>query len=81
MKQKYSFAAFLLLLLLFLPFRMGGIRLLEQQKVYVVMSNNAYAYHKTKDCSAVKKATHKVKEVSLEEAEKMGRKPCKICYK
>ena len=53
----------------------------EQTKVIVVMSTNAYAYHKTRNCSAVKKATHKVKEVTLEEAKEMGRKPCKICYK
>ena len=53
----------------------------EQTKVIVVMSNNAYAFHKTRNCSAVKKATHTVKEVTLEEAKEMGRKPCKICYK
>lgn len=53
----------------------------EQTKVIVVMSGNAYAYHKTRNCSAVKKATHKVKEVTLEEAKEMGRKPCKICYR
>lgn len=53
----------------------------EQTKVIIVMSNNAYAYHKTKNCTAVKKATHKIKEVTLEEAKEMGRKPCKICYK
>ena len=53
----------------------------EQPKVYVVMSNNAYAYHKSRSCKAVKKATHKVKEVTLEEAQKMGRKPCGMCYK
>jgi hypothetical protein len=52
----------------------------EQTKVIVVMSGNAYAYHKTRNCSAVKKATHKVKEVTLEEAKEMGRSPCKICY-
>ena len=52
----------------------------EQTKVIVVMSSNAYAYHKTRTCSAVKKATHKVKEVTLEEAKEMGRRPCKICY-
>lgn len=52
----------------------------EHAKVFVVMSNNAYAYHKTRNCSAVKKATHKVKEVTLEEAKEMGRRPCKICY-
>lgn len=53
----------------------------NQKKVIVVMSSNAYAYHKTRNCSAVKKATHKVKEVTLEEAKEMGRKPCTICYK
>ena len=53
----------------------------DQPKVYVVMSNNAYAYHKSRSCKAVKKATHKVKEVTLNEAKKMGRKPCGMCYK
>ena len=53
----------------------------DQTRVIVVMSSNAYAYHKTRNCSAVKKATHKVKEVTLEKAKEMGRKPCKICYK
>ena len=54
----------------------------EQEKVVVVISENAYAYHKTKECSAVKKATHEVKVITLEEAvEKMGRRPCKMCYK
>ena len=53
----------------------------EETKVIIVMSNSAYAYHKTRDCSAVKKAVHPVKEVPLEKAVEMGRKPCKICYK
>lgn len=53
-----------------------------EQKVFVVMSGNAYAYHKTRTCSAVQRATHPVKEVTLKEAqEKMHRKPCGICYK
>lgn len=52
----------------------------EQSKVIVVMSSGSYAYHKTRNCSAVKKAKHPVKEVTLDEAKKMGRKPCKICY-
>ena len=53
----------------------------EQTKVYVVMSTNAYAYHKTRSCKAVQKATHKVKEVTIDEARSMGREPCKMCYK
>ena len=78
-----------LFLLILIPLFMSGLTSAEtplcigtniQTKVIVVMSNNAYAYHKTRNCSAVKKATHKVKEVTLEEAQKVGRKPCKICY-
>ena len=76
---------FLIVLLTFLLFGFSSVDtfsfLSEQAKVIVVMSNNSYAYHKTKNCSAVKKATHKVKEVPLEEAKKMGRRPCRICYK
>ena len=53
----------------------------DQTKVIVVMSPNAYAYHKTRNCTAVKKATHTVKQVTLDKAIEMGRKPCKICYK
>lgn len=53
----------------------------EQSKVIVVMSTGSYAYHKTRDCSAVRRATHPVKEVTLEEAKRMGRKPCRTCYK
>ena len=52
----------------------------EQSKVIVVMSSGSYAYHKTRDCSAVRRAKHPVKEVTLDEAKKMGRKPCRICY-
>lgn len=53
----------------------------EQSKVYVVMSSSAYSYHKTQSCRAVKNAKHTVKEVTLAEAKKMGRKPCGICCK
>ena len=53
----------------------------EQTKVIVVMSNNAYAYHKSRNSSVVKRATHEVKEVTLEKAKEMGRKPCGICFK
>ncbi len=49
--------------------------------VYVVMSNTAYAYHRTTNCSAVRKATHPARQVSYDEAtQKMRRKPCKLCY-
>ena len=53
----------------------------QQNRVFVVMSKSAVAYHSTVQCRAVKNAKHPVKEVSLEEAKKMGRKPCGICCK
>ena len=58
----------------------GETEALEQQKVYVVMSNTAYAYHSNKDCKGLRNATHEIRQVTVEEAEKMGRHPCKICY-
>ena len=52
----------------------------QSERVYVVMSQNAYAYHRTRDCQGLRNATHEIKEVSLEEAKEMNRKPCKRCY-
>lgn len=52
-----------------------------QETVYVVMSPNAYAYHRTTNCDGVRKAKHAIKQVSLEDAtKKMNRRPCKLCY-
>ena len=53
----------------------------QQATVYVVVSPSAFAYHRTVYCSAVKRATHPVKEVTLTKAREMGRTPCRICYK
>lgn len=52
----------------------------EQQKVYVVLSTTAHVYHSKKDCRGLQNATHRIKQVTVEEAKKMGRRPCKICY-
>ena len=58
----------------------GEGQALEQNKVYVVMSTTAHVYHSSKDCKGLQNATHKIKQVTVEEAKKMGRRPCKICY-
>lgn len=57
----------------------GEGQAIEQKKVYVVMSESAYAYHFDRKCKGLKNATHTIKEVSEEKAKEMGRKPCKIC--
>lgn len=52
-----------------------------QETVYVVMSPNAYAYHRTTNCDGVRKAKHPIKQVSIDDAtNKMKRRPCKLCY-
>lgn len=58
----------------------GESQALAQNKVYVVMSNTAHVYHSNRDCKGLQNATHKIKQVTVEEAKKMGRRPCKICY-
>jgi len=45
--------------------------------VYICVTGKVY--HSRKDCRGLEKATHKIKAVSLSEAQKT-RRPCKICY-
>ena len=77
--RRLLLAAFLLIVPA-MSLNAGEAVALQQQKVYVVMSNTAYAYHSNRNCKGLKKATHTIKEITLEEAREMGRKPCKICY-
>lgn len=71
----------LIMLLLATTITFGESSRSAEETVYVVMSSSSYAYHRTRSCSAVKKATHTVKEVTLSEALRMNRRPCKLCYK
>ena len=73
--------ALFLLLAPFFSLNAGEAAALEQQKVYVVMSTTAEVYHIDRSCRGLRKATHKIKEVTIEKARKMGRRPCKICCK
>lgn len=45
--------------------------------VYICVTGKVY--HSTKDCRGLANATHKIKAISLSEAQKT-RRPCKICY-
>ena len=47
------------------------------QLVYICVTGKVY--HSTKDCRGLSNATHKIKSVSLSEAQKT-RRACKICY-
>ena len=46
--------------------------------VYIICVTGK-VYHSTKDCRGLSNATHKIKAVSLSEAQKT-RRACKICY-
>lgn len=54
---------------------------LKEGEVYVVNSNSSKCYHKDKNCITLRNATHRLLKVSEEEAESMGKRPCKKCCK
>lgn len=49
----------------------------SEQLVYICVTGKVY--HSTKECRGLSNATHKIKAVSLSEAQKT-RRACKICY-
>ena len=51
-----------------------------EQKVYICTGPKSECYHKTKTCRGLNRCSGQVKQVSLQEAEKMGRRKCKVCY-
>jgi len=51
----------------------------DAQLVYVCISNTSYRYHSFK-CWGLEKCTHEIRRMTIAEAEKMGKTPCKICY-
>lgn len=52
----------------------------KADSVLICRSSNAYAYH-SYECKGLARCTHKIIKVTIEEARKMGYKPCKICYR
>ena len=50
-------------------------------KVYICQGSKSVCYHVTPDCYGLRKCSTQLKEISLDEAKKMGRRPCKVCCK
>lgn len=50
--------------------------------VYISTGNGAYAYHATKTCRTLRRCNGEghIRAVSLEKAQSMGRRPCKVCF-
>jgi uncharacterized protein YgiM (DUF1202 family) len=51
----------------------------HEESVLICDSNSAYAYH-NHNCSGLNRCRHDVVRISIAEARKLGRTPCKICY-
>lgn len=48
--------------------------------VYVCTGGSSKCYHCDRDCKGLSRCSGEIEEVTEEEAEDMGRTPCKICY-
>lgn len=48
--------------------------------VYICTGPQSKKYHKTDKCRGLNKCSGTIKKITLEEAKKIGRTPCKICY-
>lgn len=48
--------------------------------VYICTGSSSKRYHCDRDCRGLSSCSGEIEEISEEEAEDMGRTPCKICY-
>lgn len=48
--------------------------------VYICTGSSSKRYHCDRDCKGLSRCSGEIEEVTEEEAEDMGRTPCKICY-
>jgi len=53
----------------------------ETPKVYICQGSKSACYHVRTDCNGLRRCSTQLKEITLEEAKKMGRRPCKVCCK
>lgn len=51
----------------------------KYETVYVCVSPTARRYHSDPDCSGLSNCTHHVEEMTVAEAEEMGKTPCRRC--
>lgn len=72
--KKLTLTLFALLLLC--SFKLGD----SSQSVYICSDSSAKVYHSSYTCRGMESCKGDVMGVSLEKAEKMGKKKCKICF-
>ena len=52
----------------------------SSDNVFICTGESSERYHCDRDCRGLSRCSGEIEEVSEEEAENMGRTPCKICY-
>jgi uncharacterized protein YceK len=48
--------------------------------VYICTGGYSKRYHATRSCKGLRNCGGTIKAISIEDAEEMGRTPCRICY-
>ena len=54
---------------------------IENNTVYVCSGSSAKRYHSVENCKGLSRCRGGVFEFSVEEAEEMGKSPCRMCVK
>ncbi len=49
--------------------------------VYICTGPQSECYHSNSSCRGLNNCSARIKSISIEEAKKMGRRKCKLCYK
>lgn len=53
----------------------------EQSYVYICTGPSSKVYHTSPKCNGLRNCSKDIKKVTLEQAQQMGRRACKICVK
>jgi hypothetical protein len=77
--KRRIFLSFLLGSLLFTSFK--PIAVPKTEYVYICEGPYSKVYHKSNVCRGLSRCSTKIYKVTVEEAVKMGRRPCKIEYR
>ena len=48
--------------------------------VYICTGPRSKVYHKTANCKGLRRCSGRVKKITLEEAKRLHRRACKLCY-
>lgn len=71
----------LLLLITITLVACGGSKYRKSEDiVYICTGYMSECYHEDPDCRGLIRCSRDIEEITIEDAEEMGRRPCRICY-